>query len=230
MVRLIGTVILLFTTKFLLGQEDLLVDYSIIKQNIQNKNSAFYYPALLERFNAFDSTLTTEDYMHIYYGFAYQDAYLNNQPDEAILTKLMESENFEKLIVECEKILRVNPVSLKANDFMGYALFETGSPEAEWRKYQNRYRAIRRVIATSGDGRSCETALKVIYVSDEYNMLHTYFDVEKIYSRRLVSQSGLCDYFEIEPTQYLQSKEVYFDISVSLLRTQELFDKKATIK
>lgn len=122
MVRPIGTVILLFTTKFLLGQEDLLVNYSKIKQNIQNKSSAFYYPALLERFNDFASTLTAKDYMHIYYGFAYQDAYLNNRPDEAILSKLMESEDFEKLIVECKKILRVNPVSLKANDFMGYAI------------------------------------------------------------------------------------------------------------
>jgi len=140
---------------------------------------------------------------------------------------MMESEDFEKLIVECEKILRVNPVSLKANDFMGYALFETGNPEVKWRKYQNRYRAIRRVIATSGDGRSCETALKVIYVSDEYNMLHTYFDIEKIHSQRLI---GLCDRFEVEPTQYLQSKEIYFDISVSLLRTQELMDNKGNIK
>src|SRR5690606_25506794 len=87
MARLIGIFILVFTTKFLVGQEALLVDYSQIKQNIQNKNSAFYYPALLERFNAFDSTLTTKDYMHIYYGFAYQDAYLNRQPDEAILSK-----------------------------------------------------------------------------------------------------------------------------------------------
>lgn len=213
--------------KFLAGQEALLVDYSKIKQNIQNKSSAFYYPALLERFNAFDSTLTTEDYMHIYYGFVYQDAYLNSRPDEAILSKLMESEDFEKLIVECEKILQVNPVSLKANDFMAYALFETGKLETKWQKYQNRYRAIRRVIATSGDGRSCETALKVIYVSDEYNMLHTYFDVEKIHSQRLV---GLCDRFEVEPSQYLQSKEIYFDVSVSLLKTQEIMDKKGSIK
>lgn len=230
MAKLIGIFILLFTTKFLAGQETLFVDYSQIKQNIESKKSEFYYPVLLERFNAFDSTLTSKDYMHIYYGFAYQDAYLNMRPDEAILSELLESENFEKLTTECEKILQVNPVSLKANDFLGYALFETGKPEAEWQKYQNRYRAIRRAIASSGDGQSCETALKVIYVSDEYNMLYTYFDVEKIHSRRLVSQSGLCDYFEIEPTQYLQSKEVYFDISVSLLRTQELFDKKATVK
>ena len=227
MARLIGTFILVFAMKFLTGQEALLVDYSQIKQNIQNKNSAFYYPALLERFNSFDNTLTSEDYMHIYYGFAYQDTYIKNRPDETILAKLSESEDFEKLIVECEKVLRINPVSLNANDLMGYALFKTGRPEAEWQKHQNRYRAIRRVIATSGDGRSCETALKVIYVSDEYNMLHTYFDVEKIHSQQLV---GLCDHFKVEPSQYLKSTEIYFDVSVSLLRTQELMDRKETVK
>ena len=223
MARPIGILILLFITQFVAGQETLVVDYSQIKKNIENRNSQFYYPTLLDRFNTFDNTLTSEDYMHIYYGFVYQDTYIKNRPDETILSKLMESEDYEKLIVECEKMLLVNPVSLKANDFMAYALFETGKPETEWQKYQNRYRAIRRVIATSGDGRSCETALKVIYVSDEFNMLHTYFDIEKIHSQQLV---GLCDHFEVEPTQYLQMKEIYFDISISLLRTQELMNKK----
>ena len=70
-------------------------------------------------------------------------------------------------------------------------------------------------------------ALKVIYVSDEYNMLHTYFDVEKIHSQQLV---GLCDHFKVEPSQYLQSTEIYFDISLSLMRTQQLMDKKETVK
>jgi len=227
MTKLIGIFFLFFAAKCLVGQETLKVDYSQIKQSIQNENSGFYYPTLLERFNAFDSTLTSEDYMYIYYGFAYQDTYLKKRPDETILSKLSESEDFKKLIVECEKVLEINPVSLDANDFMGYALFKTDRPEAEWLKYQNRYRAIRKVIATSGDGLSCETALKVIYVSDEYNMLHTYFDVEKIHSQQL---AGLCDHFKVEPSQYLKSTEIYFDVSVSLLRTQELMDKKETLK
>ncbi|MNT34008.1 hypothetical protein D3C72_1699610 [compost metagenome] len=173
----------------------------------------------MQRFNDFDSTLTIDEYALIYYGFSFQDAYLKNQPDERALNKLQNEEHYEGLILEAKKILSVNPVSLKANDCLIDALQETGRPETEWKKYQDRYRAIRRVIASSGNGLSCESAFKVIYVSDEYNMLYTYYDVEKVHSQKL---SGLCDQFEIDPTEYLNSKVVFFDISRKLLRQEEL--------
>lgn len=201
------------------AQEGLKIDYSEIKAKVEDKNSSTYYPILLQRFNDFDSTLTIDEYALIYYGFSFQDAYLKNQPDERALNKLQKEENYEGLILEAKKILSVNPVSLKANDCLIYALQETGRPETEWKKYQDRFRAIRRVIASSGNGMSCESAYKVIYVSDEYNMIYTYFDVEKVHSQKL---SGLCDRFEVDPTEYLNSKVVFFDISRKLLRQEEL--------
>lgn len=201
------------------AQEGLKIDYSEIKAKVEDKNSSTYYPILLQRFNDFDSTLTIDDYALIYYGFSFQDAYLKNQPDENALEKLKNDKNYKQLKLESEKILAVNPVSITANNFMSYALFKSGSPENEWKKYQNRYRAIRKVIAYSGDGLSCQSAFKVIYVSDEYNMLYTYYDVEKVHSQKL---SGLCDRFEVDPTEYLPSKVVFFDISRKLIRKEEL--------
>lgn len=206
-------------TTIVFGQGILKIDYSEIKAKVQDKNSSSYYPKLLQRFNDFDSTLTTEDYALIYYGFSFQDDYLKNQPDERALNKLQKEENYEGQILESKKILAVNPVSLTANDCMAYALFKTGHPETEWKKYQNRFRAIRRVIATSGNGMTCESAYKVIYVSDEYNMVYTYFNVETVHAQKL---SGLCDRFEVDPTEYLPSKVVFFDISRKLLRQEEL--------
>lgn len=47
-------------------------------------------------------------------------------------------------------------------------------------KNQDRYRALRKVIVYSGNGSSCETAFKVISVSDGYDILYTYFDIKKI--------------------------------------------------
>jgi hypothetical protein len=209
---------LLSMTTILFGQ-DLKIDYSEIKAKVEDKNSSTYYPKLLQRFNDFDSTLTTEDYALIYYGFSFQDAYLKNQPDERALNKLQKEGNYEGLILESKKILAVNPVSLTANDCLTYVLLKTGHPETEWKKYQDRFRAIRRVIASSGNGLTCESAYKVIYVSDEYNMIYTYFNVEKVHSQKL---SGLCDKFEVDPTEYLSSKVVFFDISRKLLRQEQL--------
>ena len=210
---------LLSVTTFLKAQEGLKIDYSEIKAKVEDKKSNSYYPKLLKRFNDFDSTLTIEDYALVYYGFSFQDDYLKNQPDEGALNKLQKEENYEGLILEAKKILSVNPVSLSAIDFLIDALQETGRPETEWKKYQDRFRAIRRVIASSGNGMSCESAYKVIYVSDEYNMIYTYFDVEKVHSQKL---SGLCDRFEVDPTKYLPSNVVFFDISRKLLRQEEL--------
>lgn len=206
-------------TTFLKAQEGLKIDYSEIKAKVEDKKSNSYYPKLLKRFNDFDSTLTIEDYALVYYGFSFQDDYLKNQPDEGALNKLQKEENYEGLILEAKKILSVNPVSLSAIDCLIDALQETGRPETEWEKYQDRFRAIRRVIASSGNGMTCESAYKVIYVSDEYNMMYTYFNVEKLHSQKL---SGLCDRFEVDPTEYLPSNVVFFDISRKLLRHEEL--------
>lgn len=219
MKKLLTLAFILSMSILLKAQEGLKIDYSEIKAKVEDKNSSTYYPILLQRFNDFDSTLTIDDYALIYYGFSFQDAYLKNQPDERALNKLQKEENYEDLILEAKKILSVNPVSLKANDCLIDALQETGRPETEWKKYQDRFRAIRRVIASSGNGMSCESAYKVIYVSDEYNMIYTYFDVEKVHSQKL---SGLCDQFEVDPTEYLNSKVVFFDISRKLLRQEEL--------
>lgn len=210
---------LLSMITFVRAQEGLKIDFSEIKAKVEDRNSSTYYPKLLQRFNDFDSTLTIEDYALIYYGFSFQDAYLKNQPDERVLNTLQKDKNYDGLILESKKILAVNPVSLTANDCMTYALLKTSRPEIEWKKYQDRFRAIRKVIASSGDGLTCESAFKVIYVSDEYNMLYTYYDVEKVHSQKL---SDLCDRFEVDPTEYLSSTVIFFDISRKLIRQEEL--------
>lgn len=201
------------------GQKELEINFDKIKATIENIESVNYYPKLLKRYNDFDSTLTTQDYSMIYYGFSFQDNYIKNQPDEKILNNLSQTKDYKKIIAECQKILDKNPVSLNANNQMGYALFNLGRPASEWKKYQNRYRAFRKVIVYSGNGLSTESAFKVIYVSDEYDILYKYFDIEKIQRQTLV---GMSDKFEITPTQQYNSKEMYFDISQKLKRQQYL--------
>ena len=213
----------IFISTIIFGQNKLEINYESIKTTIENSESEYYYPKLLKRFNEFDSKLTNEEYALIYYGFSFQKDYLKNKPDDKNLSKLSKANDYEAIVKECENILKKNPVSLKANNEMGYALYKLGKPEAEWEKYQNRYRAIRKVIVYSGDGLSEETAFKVIYVEDEYNMLYNYFEISKIYKQELI---GLCDRFIIEPSEYYKSSNIYFNISRKLLRNNEMLRKK----
>jgi tetratricopeptide (TPR) repeat protein len=207
----------------LFGQDELNIDFDKIKAEINNQESDSFYPKLLKRFNDCDSTLTLRDYSLIYYGFSFQDNYLKNTPKEDKLNELLKSNDYEKVVLECQKILDSNPVSLLANNKMGYALFKLKKPESEWSKYQKRYRAIRKVIVYSGNGLTSETAFKVIYVSDEYDILYDYFEIPKIQRQTL---EGFCDKFDVTPSDYYKVKEVYFDISRKLIRQQQLTEKK----
>lgn len=201
------------------AQDELIINYSEIKEKIENPNSSNYYPSLLKRFNDFDKELKLEEYALLYYGFTFQENYLKNQSEEIKLSKLEKDGKHEELISACEKYLSINPVSLKANDLMAYSLYKLNRPESEWRKFQERYRALRKVIVYSGNGLSCETAFKVISVSDEYDILYTYFNIEKINQQSL---EDLCDKLEISPSEYYHSDIIYFDISQKLIRTENL--------
>ena len=50
-------------------------DEDMILDRTMDAQSAFYYPALMMRYNAGDATLTDEDYHYLYYGYAYRDDY-----------------------------------------------------------------------------------------------------------------------------------------------------------
>ena len=207
----------------LFGQDELNIDFDKIKAEVNNQERDSFYPKLLKRFNDFDSTLTLQDYSLIYYGFSFQDNYLKNSPKEDKLDELLKSNDYEKVVLECHKILDSNPVSLLANNKMGFALFKLKKPESEWSKYQKRYRAIRKVIVYSGNGLTPETAFKVIYISDEYDILYDYFEIPKIQRQTL---EGSCDKFVVTPSDYYKVKEVYFDISRKLIRQQQLTENK----
>jgi len=215
-------IVLLSTTT--LAQSDfkrVKVDMDSVKKQVSSEKSEYYYPKLLKRYSECDPNLTNYEYRLIYYGFVFQDDYIKNKPYEDEMLKLAKNKEYEKVITECRKILKKNPVSLRANHQLGYALFKTEEEQGEWEKYRNRYYALRKAIMSSGDGLSPETAIKVIYISDEYNIIRTYLEIKNIKMQSLV---GTCDMFEVEESKYYKANKIYFDISSKLIREQELLE------
>lgn len=217
------TILTLFLFEFAFSQDKLNINFAEIKSKVENVNSESYYPKLLKRFNEFDNTLTIEENALIYYGFSFQEDYIKNYPREEQLITFAKNKDYENVVKEAQKILEKKPVSLRANDELAYALFKLGKPESEWKSYQKRYRDIRKVISLSGNGSSCENAFKVIYVSDEYNMIYDYFEIPKAGRQGL---SGLCDRFINEVSEYYKATEIYFDASRSMIRHEEIISKK----
>src|SRR5436190_17473844 len=128
------------------GQGEVSVNFVEIKSKIENTNSENSYSKLLKRFNEFDPALSLQDYSLIYYGFSFQEKYLKGMMDENQLDNILKAKDYEKLIVECQKVIDENPVSLSANDKMGFALRKMSRPPADWLKYQKRYKKLKEAI------------------------------------------------------------------------------------
>ena len=64
------------------------VDIDSVRALVSDPKGAYHYPRLLQRFTELDTTLNDLEYRLIYYGFAFQDDYLKNQPDETGLQEL----------------------------------------------------------------------------------------------------------------------------------------------
>lgn len=196
------------------------INFEEIKAIIEDKESINYYQKLLARYRIFTQSFNLEDWALIYYGFSFQEDYLKNQLDESELSNLLEAQEYEKLVSVCNQILLTNPVSLMANLYMSVALRQMGNWEYVWKKYQDRYNMFRKVISCSGDGLSPESAFKVIYVSDEYDMLQEYYGISGI--KKQIFIDGSYDKFLIEPYDQFDSKEIYFDISQNIKRLEKL--------
>lgn len=191
------------------------INFLDIEDAVTNVDGEYYYPKLLERYIAFDPTLTVKDYTYIYYGFAFQKDYLVNQPGETLMNELMEKGKYEEAITECKNILAKNPVSLEANNAIAYAMFQLKKPENEYEPYRNRYKTFVDIIVKSGDGKDPLTSFKVIYVADEYNIMFSHFEIPEIVYRHQLVNAGY-DYFKIKPSASYKSQDIYFEIPEKL--------------
>lgn len=197
------------------GQKIPTINFLDIEDAVSNPDGEFFYPKLLERYDVMDSTLTLTDYAYIYYGFITDKRYLVNQPSEKFMNELMDKGKFEEAIVECQKILEQNPISIEANNAIAYAMFQLNMPEEEFEPYRNRYKKFVDVISQSGDGKEPSTALKVIYVGDEYNIMFSYFEIPEVVFRHQLINAGY-DYFKVKPSPTYRSEDIYFEIPEKL--------------
>lgn len=89
------------------------VDYDLIKKEVNDSSSFYYYPKMIELFNR-NLTLTPEEYIFLYYGNIY---YKNYNPygygDIASeFKKLVRSEKYAEAIPLGKKVLETNPINL----------------------------------------------------------------------------------------------------------------------
>ena len=205
------------------------LDYKRIKKEIDTKGSEFYYPELLRRFEAADTTLTVEQMYYFYYGTATRPDYNPYKTSNYdALHKALEKENPEKedwqnAAQVIDEQLKTDPTNIRFHLYKHIVYDNLYGSESEktFDAYEQVIMLLSAVTST-GDGRSKETAFHVICVTDEYGIMDVFGLSPKMQS--LVEDKGQSyDVMELEENEYgLES--MYFNITVSIEAMNKMFD------
>ncbi|HQE33285.1 DUF4919 domain-containing protein [Flavobacterium alvei] len=201
-------------------------DYDLIKKNIEDKSSNYYYPKLLERMISNDTLLDNEDYRHLYLGYVFNPKYSSffKSSTEEKLRKYYQNEKinekeYDEIIKLGEQSIKEFPFDLRQMNYLAY-IYHLKGDEISAKNISNRFHKIILAIMSTGDGQKCETGLHVISVSHEYVILNL-FKLQNI-SQSLVEN---CDYMAFEKGKY-KVDGIYFSIEKILADEAKLFKGK----
>lgn len=222
----IGIILLLFTLN-LSAQKINEIDFDLIKTQTQDSLSYHYYPILLQRFLEFDSTLTAYEYELLYYGNVFTEAYnpYSTSENETKFLELYKKQEYNNALPFGLEVIKENPINTKIlfKLLVIYNQLEDNENEA---KYASLYYNLLYTIYSSGDGKSAQTAIVVISVSDEYEIIAEL-------QLNFVGQAlvGDCDLinFNMKTQKKIKGKkpikELYFNVSKPLDYLNDVFKK-----
>lgn len=198
----------LFVFSALHAQEVDAPDYKRIRTEIQNVKGPNYYPTLMRRYMANDTTLSMEQYRALYYGYTLQEDFV---PYQRVNDKLMEIR--KRLIKEkgntkyCPEAVSIamaaiddNPFDLLAISTLSFAYMQL-KDTVSFRLWNDKQNSLLDAIASSGDGETIESAIHVTSIEHEYEILYRLgLKVEK---------DSLCN----DQVEYIKVKENTEDIT-----------------
>jgi hypothetical protein len=198
-----------------------IVNRDEVKKALSGDSAVTSYAKLTDRFNAFDTTMSLNDYRMLYYGFVFQDAYSSNPAEKKKeIVEALGAKRFDEANKLCDGVLSKYPVSLAGNYYKGVALYRGHPDSPDYLQYKARFDNLIRAIFSSGDGLTCETGLRVISVSDEYIVIYSFLKTDNFYGQSLIDH---CDLLKIKSSVNWPRKEIYFDASEILKKEADLF-------
>lgn len=196
--------------------------YDEIKKVITAENSDNNYDKLLRRFNDLDTTLSDEHYFVLYYGQYFQDSYKPSNSGNNLIKKMGRSVDEKSYLTFKDSLIATKhlyPFDLRALS-MGSVLAHRFADNEFATKLDRQLIGILKSIFSTGDGKSLETALHVLNVSDEY-VVCDILNVS-VTGQRTVKN---CDFLTTENTHVFE-KGIYFNIEKIFEGYAKLFGKK----
>lgn len=170
---------MLLTASSLIAQEIQAPDYREIRSSIQNAKGPNYYPQLMRRYLENDTTLTMEQYRALYYGFTLQEDFVPYQQERQklfdIRRELVKNNGSKKICPEAIKIskeaLDDNPFDLLAISTLAFSYLQLNDT-VSYNLWNDKQNSLLDAIVSSGDGEDIESAIHVINIEHEYEVLN----------------------------------------------------------
>lgn len=175
----IASVLLTLLAGQVMAQEVVAPNYREIRTSIQNSKSANYYPQLMRRYLENDTTLTLEQYRCLYYGFTLQEDFVPYQKERErlfeIRRELVTTNGSKSTCSEAIKVaqsaLEDDPFDLLAISTLSFSYLQL-KDTVSYTLWNNKQDALLDAIVSSGDGDDVESAIHVINLEHEYEVLN----------------------------------------------------------
>ena len=167
-----------FITLGVFAQENDSIDFaSYMKSIVRDSTSQYFYPKLREKVKTNPADLTVEDCFYLYYGEIFQTNFTYKSIGGGLsFLRNPERANFDKAAMSgnCKKAIQLGKIMLDRNPVDLTVLLHTSVCIDKQKKYVDedyipqRFRNLLTAIFSTGDGKTKETAIKIVNMEDDY--------------------------------------------------------------
>ena len=152
-------------------------DLEKIRQETLNPRGRYFYPKLLQKYWRNDTTMTNDEYRHLYLGYMFQEDYdpyrvspYSGVTDSLRLKKTHSREEIDTIRKYAELSLKDNPFDLRQMSFLVHVLKEK-EKNMSAKIWEYRLEHLLGAIKSTGTGEDVDNAWYVIYPAHEYDMV-----------------------------------------------------------
>ena len=209
------------------GQEPNPPDWDRIEALVSIPASEYYYPFLMTRYTAGDSTLTEKDYYYLYYGYSCQPGYrpLLESPYVDSLRwsfsgkTAANAETYRRIVQACSNILAEEPFNLRDLNVLAFA-YQMLDDIENAEKTAVKIAMISTIIKSTGSGLAEESPWHVIYPKHAEDILYL---MEARFTRAMLVSTSV-EFIPVSNMPNKRYKGYYFDISEAYKRRPDYLD------
>ena len=141
-----------------------------VKRTTTDKESKYYYPLLLQKLTT--NNLSDQDYFYLYYGQIYAEGYrpfkIYSNPQMKPFYRYVTKGNCKQVVPIGTNILKSSPLDLTVLLHTCTCIRNNNLPDSQ--NLIPRFTKLLEAILSTGDGRSTETAIKIVNIQDDHVM------------------------------------------------------------